>query len=428
MATRGHREGSCRSRAEQDERLWVALGRRTLLTGFGTASLSSLARQPGDVAKTQSRRAPNIGLGRAVDGVGQDAYTPLGQLSGIITPSDLHFSRHHFGTPEIEPSTYELLVHGLVDRPTVFTLDDLLRLPSRACICFLECAGNGAGAFRRPRPEMSAQAIDGATSTSEWVGVPLGHVLGEVGVSSNAAWLLAESQDAGRYARSVPLSKAYDDALLAYAQTGEPLRMEQGYPVRLLLPGWAGSASVKWLRRIELLAGPAMTRDETARYSEVARDGTIHPFVFVMDSKSIITIPSYPQTIEPGYREIRGLAWSGRGRIAHVDVSTDGGASWQNAELDGAVLPKAHTRFKFPWRWDGRPTTLMSRAIDETGAAQPTLKAFREAPRRGQRLPQQLHTRMEGHAGRSGFLCVWRLTSSWRSPSSRSSAAAIEPR
>jgi sulfane dehydrogenase subunit SoxC len=344
--------------------------------GLAQADSPPVQRPPGQPALNHSNRSDFVTLERTVDAVREDASTPLQALSGTITPSDLHFSRHHFGTPIIDPDGHRLLVHGLVRRPLVFTMDELSRFPSKSCICFVECAGNAAGAYRRPRPEMTPQAVDGATSNSEWVGVPLGLVLDEAGVERDATWLLAESADAGLYSRSIPLSKAYDDALLAYAQNGEPLRAEQGFPVRLLLPGWQGSASVKWLRRLELLRHPAMTRDETARYSDVLRDGKIHPFLFVMEVKSIITSPAYPELLTPGWREIRGLAWSGRGTIARVDVSTDGGASWTPAKLDEPVVAKAHTRFRLPWRWEGRASLLMSRAVDETGAMQPTLAQF----------------------------------------------------
>jgi sulfane dehydrogenase subunit SoxC len=231
--------------------------------------------------------------------------------------------------------------------------------------------------------------------------VPLAAVLEEVGVASDATWLLAEGQDACRYARSIPLSKAYDDALLAYAQNGEPLRVEQGFPLRLLLPGWEGSANVKWLRRIEVLTEPAMTRDETARYTDISRDGKVHPFVFVMPVKSIITTPSYPQVITLGPREIRGLAWSGKGRIDRVDVSIDGGASWTAADLDEPRLPKAHTRFRVPWRWEGDVALLMSRARDETGAVQPTLDEFRAA------VPP-------GNDYRNNYVRAWRVGSDGR--------------
>jgi sulfane dehydrogenase subunit SoxC len=367
----------------------------------GTIAAPAAVRPPGQPAAAHSNRAPSAWLERAVDAIGEDATTPLQALQGIITPSDLHFSRHHFGTPQIDPAGYRLMVHGLVRKPLVFTLEDLMRFPGKSRVCFLECAGNGAGAYRRPSRELSPQRIDGATSTSEWVGVPLATVLDEAGVLPQAHWFLAESQDAGLYARSIPLSKAYDDAMLAYAQNGEPLRAEQGYPVRLLLPGWEGSASVKWIRRIELLAKPAMTRDETARYSDVLPDHEIHPFVFVMEVKSIITTPAHPETLEPGWREIRGLAWSGRGRIDRVEVSTDGGSTWTAASLDGPVHPKAHTRFRLPWRWDGGETVLMSRAVDETGAVQPTLEAFRES-----RLPANDY--------RNNYIRAWRVQANGR--------------
>lgn len=352
--------------------------RRDLLAALAaTAAPAATGRAPGEPAANLSRRSSSVRLERSVDAIGQDAYTPLQELSGAITPSDLHFSRNHFGTPRLDAEGYELVVHGLVDRPTAFSLEDLKRMPSRCATYFLECAGNGAGAFHHPRPTMSPQYIDGATSNSEWVGVPAAFVLRQVGVASDASWMLAESHDAGRYARSIPLAKAYDDALFAYAQNGEPLRAEQGFPLRLVLPGWEGSASIKWLRRVELLSRPAMTRDETARYSDVALDGAIHPFTFVMGVKSIITTPSYPEVLLPGWREIRGLAWSGHGRIARVDVTTDGGATWRAAELDPPVLPKAHTRFRLAWSWSGEGATLMSRALDERGNAQPTLEEFR---------------------------------------------------
>jgi sulfane dehydrogenase subunit SoxC len=342
-----------------------------------------------------------VGLTRSVDSQGDDAYTPLQALHGAITPSDLHFSRHHFGTPEIAATQHRLIVHGLVREALTFGMDDLLRFPAESSVRFIECAGNGAGAFHHPRPDMSPQAVDGATSSSEWVGVPLRVVLQRAGVLPEASWFVAEGADAGRYTRSIPLSKAYEDALLAYAQNGEPLRPEQGYPLRLLLPGWQGSACVKWLRRIQLVARPAMTREETARYSDVLLDGTIHPFVFVMDVKSIITTPAFPEVLAPGWREIRGLAWSGRGRVARVDVSVDGGATWAAAALDEPVLPKAHTRFRFPWRWNGEEQTIMSRASDETGAVQPTLDPFKS-------------TRGLGNDYRNNYVRVWRVRSDGR--------------
>ena len=306
--------------------------------------------------------------------------TPLHELRGTITPSDLHFERHHGGVPHVDPRSYELLVHGLAERPTVFTLDDLVRLPSVTRVYFVECAGNGRAAYRAPKRELTPQLIDGTTSNSEWTGVPLAALLREVGARPGAGWVLAEGGDAVLLSRSVPMAKAMDDALVAYAQNGEPLRPAHGYPVRLLLPGWEANMCIKWLRRLELIAEPNMSRDETAKYTDPLPNGTARQFSFEMDVKSTITYPTHPARLPGrGWVQISGLAWSGRGRVARVDVSTDGGRSWTEAELQDPVLPKAHTRFRLPWRWDGGAATLMSRATDETGATQPTLAEFRAA-------------------------------------------------
>ena len=306
------------------------------------------------------------------------SLTPLHQLTGTITPADLVFERHHAGVALIDPARYELLIHGLVDRPTVFTLDDLKRLPGVSRAVFLECSGNGRGAFRSPKREMTPQAVDGLTSHGEWTGVPLAVLLQEVGVRRGATWLRAEGGDAARLSRSVPMEKALSDAMIAYAFNGEPLRPANGYPARLLLPGFEGNANVKWIRRLEVADGPGMFRDETSKYTDPLANGTARQFSLVMDAKSIITAPAYPTRLTPNaWAPITGIAWSGRGRIARVDVRTDGGKSWVVAELQEPVLPLAHTRFRLPWRWDGQPTVLMSRAVDETGNAQPTLAEFR---------------------------------------------------
>ncbi len=306
------------------------------------------------------------------------SLTPLQDLSGTITPSDLHFERHHAGVAQIDPTRYRLLIHGLADRATVFTLDDLKRFPSVTRVHFVECAGNGRAGYRAPKRELTPQLIDGMTSNSEWTGVPLATLLREIGAQSTAKWVLAEGGDASVLSRSVPMGKALNDALIAYAQNGEPLRPANGYPVRLLLPGYEGNMCIKWLRRLELIAEPNMSRDETAKYTDPLPDGTARQFSFEMDVKSTITAPTYPARIaDRGWLPITGLAWSGRGRIARVDVSTDGGRTWTEAELHGPALPKAHTRFQLMWQWDGRPATLMSRAVDETGALQPTRAEFR---------------------------------------------------
>jgi sulfane dehydrogenase subunit SoxC len=323
------------------------------------------------------QRSPFERLTRASAAGRRPTLTPLQDLTGIITPSDLHFERHHAGIPAIDPDRYSLLVHGMVERPMVFTLRDLRRFPGRSVIRFIECSGNGGRAYRLERDaEVTPQEVDGLTSTSEWTGVPLATLFRETGASPKATWFLAEGMDAAVMTRSIPMEKAYEDAMIAYAQNGEALRPGQGYPARLLLPGFEGNASVKWLRRIELADRPFMTREETAKYTDPLVGGTARMFSFVMDAKSIITEPTWPDRLTPGWWEIRGLAWSGRGRITRVDVSVDGGRTWQAATLDEPVLPKCHTYFRLPWRWTGRDAVLMSRAADQTGYSQPTTDAL----------------------------------------------------
>ena len=302
-------------------------------------------------------------------------FTPLQDLDGIITPSDLHFERHHAGVPAVDPHQYLLLIHGMVERPTIFTLAELKRFPGTSIIRFIECSGNGGRAYRltTPTADLSPQQTDGLTSTSEWTGVRLATLLSEVGASAKARWLLAEGMDAAVMTRSIPIEIGNDDALIAYGQNGEALRPEQGYPVRLMLPGVEGNASVKWLRRIEVADQPFMTREETSKYTDPLPDGTARMFSLVMDAKSLITEPAYPDRLEgQGWREIRGIAWSGRGKITRVEVSVDGGRQWRAATLDEPVLPKCHTRFRLPWEWKGQDAVLMSRATDETGYVQPT--------------------------------------------------------
>jgi sulfane dehydrogenase subunit SoxC len=336
-------------------------------------------RAPGPPTSALGARSPFETPARTPTGViTGSSLTPLHQLTGTVTPSDLVFERHHAGVALIDPARYELLIHGLVDRPSVFTLDDLKRLPSVSRTYFLECSGNGRGAYRAPKREMTPQAVDGLTSSGEWTGVPLALLLHEVGARRGASWLRAEGGDAARLSRSVPIEKGLGDAMIAYAFNGEPLRPANGYPARLLLPGYEGNANVKWIRRIELTDGPGMFRDETSKYTDPLSNGTARQFSLVMDVKSIITAPAHPARLVPNvWTQITGIAWSGRGRIARVDVSTDGGASWLVAELQDPVLPIAHTRFGLPWRWDGKPAVLMSRAVDESGATQPTLAEFR---------------------------------------------------
>ncbi len=296
--------------------------------------------------------------------------TPHQDLYGTITPADLHFERHHGGVPEIDPKTYSLLIHGMVERPMVFTLADLKRFPAVSRVHFLECSGNFGG--RGAATELTPQQIAGLTSTSEWTGVALATLFREVGASPKATWFLAEGQDAAVLTRSIPIAKAYDDALIAYGQNGEAIRPEQGYPARLFLPGWEGNANVKWLRRIELSDRPFMTREETSKYTDPMADGTARLFSFLMDARSLITYPAYPVTLSRGWVEINGIAWTGSGKITRVDVSTDGGATWTPSKLQEPVLSKAHTRFRHLWNWTGSEAVIMSRAADDTGYVQPT--------------------------------------------------------
>jgi sulfane dehydrogenase subunit SoxC len=315
-----------------------------------------------------------VGIGSQVGTDGSGASrTPLEHLNGVITPSGLHFERHHSGIPDIDPDQHKLLIHGLVRRPLTFTVEALDRYPMVSRIQFLECSGNSGALIAPEAPQQSCGELHGLISASEWTGVPLSALLEETDVTSAAKWLVAEGGDAAMMSRSVPLDKALDDAIVALYQNGERLRPENGYPMRLFLPGWEGNMSVKWLHRIKVLDRPAMTKDETSKYSDLQADGTAKLFTFPMGVKSVITNPSPGLALQKkGWYQVTGLAWSGAGKIARVEVSADGGASWADAALDDPVLPKNLTRFRTAWRWEGQPAILMSRAVDDTGAVQPT--------------------------------------------------------
>lgn len=340
-----------------------------------SGSASEPMRVPGRLPRPYGERSP-FETARRWGADGPDSAhsnTPLQDLHGIVTPSALHFERHHNGVPAIDPARHRLLIHGLVDRPMVFTLDDLKRVPSASRLAFLECSGNSWDCWSEQAADLSVQELHGLTSTSEWTGVKLSTLLDFVGVHRNAGWMLAEGGDAAGLDRSVPLTgDVLEEALICYGQNGEALRPEQGYPLRLLLPGYEGNINVKWLRRLKLGEAPFMTRWETAKYTDLMPDGTAYQFSLVMEAKSVITSPSGRQQIRPGFHEIRGLAWSGRGRVTTAEVSVDGGRSWQPARLQEPILPKCHTRFRLPWKWDGQEAVLQSRCTDETGYVQPT--------------------------------------------------------
>jgi sulfane dehydrogenase subunit SoxC len=300
--------------------------------------------------------------------------TPLQELDGIITPNGLFYERHHGGVPEIDPAQHRLMIHGLVERPLVLTMADVRRFPSVSQIHFIECSGNPD--FKAIRAGRTASDLVGLVSCAEWTGVRLRTVLEEAGLKPGARWVIAEGADSAALTRSLPIAKCLDDALLVYSQNGERLRPQQGYPLRVLLPGYEGNMSVKWLRRLNVTDEPAYSREETAKYTDLMPDGTARQFTFTMEAKSVITRPSGTQRIVPGFNEITGIAWSGRGRIARVEVSVDDGRSWQEAQLQAPVLDKALTRFRLAWSWGGEAAVIQSRATDETGYVQPLFSAL----------------------------------------------------
>lgn len=305
------------------------------------------------------------------------SWCPLQDLDGIITPNGLHYERHHNGVPAIDPAVHRLVIHGEVQHALTFSVDALLRYPRESRICVIECGGNSNAGWRRRPIQTAVGYFHGLVSCSEWTGVPLRLLLAEAGAKPDAAWAIAEGADAFGMSVSVPLAKLRDDALLALFQNGERIRPEQGYPVRLVVPGFEDVLNVKWLRTLKIANQPVMARNETSRYTELQSSGKARMFTFAMAVKSVITAPSAGMRLEaPGYYEISGLAWSGHGSIRRVEVSADGGETWAEAVLNEPVLPRCFTRFRIPWQWDGRAAVLQSRALDETGAVQPSRAAL----------------------------------------------------
>src|SRR5437879_7095837 len=303
----------------------------------------------------------------------QHGRTPHHLLQGTSTPNGLHFVISHAGDADIDPEKHRLVIHGLVKRPLLFTLDALARYPMVSRMTFVECGGNSAPLFSREPIQASVQALHGVASCAEWTGVALSTLLEETGVDPKAKWLVAEGADAPALSRSVPMAKALDDAMIALYQNGERLMPGNGYPMRLLLPGWEGNMNIKWLRRIQLTEQPGMSFYEARTYAPILPGGKAYQFYFLQEVKSFITHPSPGLAMKgPGFYEISGVAYSGNGRIAKVMVSADGGKSWAQAALQQPVLSKAFTRFRAPWRWDGGPSVLQSRAWDEAGYSQPT--------------------------------------------------------
>jgi len=304
------------------------------------------------------------------------SFTPLQDSVGTVTPSSLHYERHHAGIPTIDPAQHRLVIHGMVNQPLSLTVAEIRRLPSVSRTLVLECGGN-SGSEWAAKTGPDVQRSYGLVSCSEWTGVPLSLLLTEVGVQRGGAWVIAEGADACRMERSIPIGKAMENILVAYGQNGEALRPAQGYPLRLIIPGWEGNTNVKWLHSLKVTDQAYMARDETAKYTDLMPDGKARIFTYQMEAKSIITFPSGEQTLSgPNLYELTGLAWSGRGRIERVDITVDGGRNWVKAQLQEPRLPIAFTRFRLPWRFDGREAVIASRAVDESGYVQPTRDAL----------------------------------------------------
>jgi len=304
--------------------------------------------------------------------------TPLQDSVGTLTPSSLHYERHHSGIPTIDPAGHRLVIHGMVERPLSFSVDEIRRLPSVTRTLVLECGGN-SGAEWAANTAPDVQRGYGLASCSEWTGVPLSLLLAEVGMRPGTTWVIAEGADACRMERSIPMAKALDNILVAYGQNGEALRPAQGYPLRLIIPGWEGNTNVKWLHSLKVTDQAYMARDETSKYTDLMPDGKARIFTYQMEAKSVITFPSGGQRLPgPGLYELTGLAWSGRGRIERVEITANGGRSWVKANLQEPRLPIAFTRFRLPWRFDGHEAVIASRAIDESGYVQPTREALIE--------------------------------------------------
>jgi sulfane dehydrogenase subunit SoxC len=329
------------------------------------------------IYETSLQRRESPGLTRV--SAASVSFAPLQSLFGIITPSGLHFERHHQGWHEVDPTQHRLMVHGLVDSPKIYTMDDLMRLPSVSRIHFIECGANSAMEWGNVAVP-SVQYTHGMLSCSEFTGVPLSVILDHVGFDqANGKFVLAEGSDGSSMTRTIAIDRALDDVLVVWGMNGEMLRPENGYPLRLVVPGVQGVSSVKWLRRIEVGDQQWGTKDESVHYVDLMPDGMHRQYTSVQECKSVVTTPSGGQVLlDKGFYNITGLAWSGRGKVTKVDVSVDGGNTWRAARLENPVLTKSLTRFNMDWVWDGKPTIIQSRAIDETGYVQPQINQLRE--------------------------------------------------
>ena len=344
----------------------TGLGQPVAATGYGNPSQY----------EKNLRRRESPGLTRV--SAASVSFAPLQGLFGIITPNGLHFERHHQGWWDIDPAKHRFMINGLVKNPKVYTMDDLMRLPSVSRMHFIECGANTGMEWGNVAVP-TVQYTHGMLSCCEFTGVPLSVLLHDCGFDKlKGKYLLAEGADGSGMTRTIPIERALDDCFVAYAMNGEMLRPENGYPLRLVVPGVQGVSWVKWLRRIEVGDKPYGTKDETLHYIDLMPDGIHRQYTSIQECKSVITTPSGGQTLlDKGFYNVSGLAWSGRGKIKRVDVSFDGGKNWKTAKLESPVLTKCLTRFNIGWQWDGRETILQSRAIDDSGYVQPKIAQLR---------------------------------------------------
>lgn len=301
---------------------------------------------------------------------------PIHESEGIITPNGLFFCRDHGGTAIVDPNKFRLMIHGAVEREIVLTLDELKRYPCETRTYFIECPANGSPEWRAPQFN-NLQFLKGMMSCASWTGVMLKTILDDIGLTKDAVWMMAEGSDNAGNPRTIPVEKALDDAMIVWGQNGEALRPEQGYPVRLIVPGWEGNLNTKWLKRLEFSNKPWHSKEETSKYTMLQPSGKAVQYFWPNEVNSVITkpCPEKPWTdLKKGdLVEIEGLAWSGHGTVKHVDITFDGGDNWVEASLKGLVLPKCWTRFSFMYRYEGKPLLLASRAVDDAGNVQPTI-------------------------------------------------------
>ena len=305
------------------------------------------------------------------------AVTPIQESMGIITPNGLFFSRSHGGVAHVDPAEYRLMIHGLVEKPIVLTLEQLKRYPTVTRTHFIECPANGGQEWRGPQFN-SVQFAKGFMSSAEWTGVYIKTILEDLGLKPEAQWMLAEGSDNSEMGRTIPVDKVLDDAMIVWGQNGEALRPEQGYPVRILLPGWEGNLCVKWLKRLEFATEPWYCKEETSKYTALKPTGKAIQHFYANEVNSTVTSPSpeidWKDLNDGDLVEIEGLAWSGMGTITGVDFSLDGGKNYTEAKLKGLVLPKSWTRWSYMHTYKkGDQLLLTSRAMDDAGYIQPTI-------------------------------------------------------